>query len=207
MGRRGPKPQSGDRERNGRLSRKPADIMDRVNQRLGKSEKDALRTGVDARVRLFGVDPRMSRDQMLGSFVGRLCIGKKITILQYDAALAYLEDWHANARAVQAPRQPAAINLDAVRGRRERPKMSKRRAGPLIGTGQLATRYRACRTVSGYPGHCLQLWTTASLRTVNSTTWWCGWVMRSMRLLSTTNWMRGQHEMVWGVAGSVARGA
>jgi len=116
MGRRGPKRQDGAREASGRLSRKAPDVMDRINQRLGREEKAALRTGVEARVRLFGIDPRHSRDQMLGSFVGRLCLGKELTLAQYDAAVAYLEDWHANAAAVLAPRQPAATNPNAVRG-------------------------------------------------------------------------------------------
>ena len=116
MGKRGPKRQDGAREANGRLSRKAPDVMDRINKHLGREEKDILRTGVEARVRLFGIDPRHSRDQMLGSFVGRLCLSKELTLVQYDAALAYLGDWQANSIAVQAPRQPAATNLNAVRG-------------------------------------------------------------------------------------------
>jgi len=116
MGKRGPKPQAGDREPNGRLSRKVADVTKRLSSQLSQDERETLRTGIEARVRLFGVRPAASRDQKLGSFVGRLCLSGEITAQQYDAAMEYLTDWHNNARVVQAPRQPAATNLNAIRG-------------------------------------------------------------------------------------------
>lgn len=116
MGKRGPKPQVGKRMSNGRLSRKPADLMTRVNGSLDKDERETLRPGIEARVRVHGVKPEVSRDQRAGTFVGRLCMGGEVTPKQYEAAMIYAEDHRNNLMAIRAPRDPSGVDLNRVRG-------------------------------------------------------------------------------------------
>lgn len=116
MGKRGPQKKAGNREANGRLSRKAPDIMDRVNDRMERDERETLRPGIEARVRVHGVKPEDSRDQRAGSFVGRLCIGKEIDARQYEAAMMYLEDQRNNLIAIRAPRDPSGVDLNRVQG-------------------------------------------------------------------------------------------
>lgn len=101
---------------NGRLSRKPADIMQRFHGALDSEEREILRPGIEARVRLHGVAPEVSRDQKAGSFVGRLCMGKEISVAQYEAAMTYLEDHRNNLIAIRAPRDPSGVDLNRVQG-------------------------------------------------------------------------------------------
>lgn len=116
MTRRGPKAQSGKREANGRLSRRKADIMDRVSSTMEKEEREILRPGIEARVRVHGVAPEVSRDQRAGSFIGRLCMSGEITQRQYEAALIYLEDRRNYLMAIRAPRDPSGVDLNRVQG-------------------------------------------------------------------------------------------
>lgn len=116
MGRRGPKPQPGKRMSNGRLSRKPDDLMQRVNGTLEAVDRENLRPGIEARMRLHGVAPEVSRDQRVGSFAGRLCMGGEIDIRQYEAAQIYLEDHRNNLMAIRAPRDPSGVDLNRVQG-------------------------------------------------------------------------------------------
>jgi hypothetical protein len=117
MGRRGPKAKTGyNREGSGRLSRKPADLMQRVNGALEMEERETLRPGVEARVRLHGLEPEVSRDQRAGSFAGRLCMSGEITTTQYEAAMIYLEDHRNNLMAIRAPRDPSGVDLNRVQG-------------------------------------------------------------------------------------------
>jgi len=115
----GHKRKAGKREPNGRLSRKTADVSERYRDGLDKEERDTISTGLSARVRVHGVKPEHSRDQLAGSFVGRLCLTGELSRVQYDAAMSYMEDWHANLRAIQAaiPPWPNAIDLNATKGR------------------------------------------------------------------------------------------
>jgi hypothetical protein len=101
---------------NGRLSRKPADVTQRLAGKLDQDERDALRPGIEARVRLHGVKPEVSRDQKAGSFIGRLCMGGEVSVAQYDAAMTFLEDHRNNAIAIQAPRDPSGVDLNRVQG-------------------------------------------------------------------------------------------
>lgn len=116
MGKRGPAKRSGNRESNGRLSRKPADLMTRVNGALEVDERETLRPGVEARMRLHGLEPEVSRDQRAGSFIGRLCMGGEIDTRQYEAAQMYLEDHRNNLMAIRAPRDPSGVDLNRVQG-------------------------------------------------------------------------------------------
>lgn len=116
MGKRGPQRKEGKRMANGRLSRKPADVMQRLASQLAADERETLRQGIEARVRLHGVAPEASRDQKAGCFVGRLCMGGEISITQYEAAMAFLEDHRNNLIAIQAPRDPSGVDLNRVQG-------------------------------------------------------------------------------------------
>jgi hypothetical protein len=116
MGRRGKARQPGKREPNGQLSRKPADRTSRFLDGLERDERDTLAVGIEARVRVHGVDPERSRDQMAGSFVGRLCMTRQISRQQYDAAMTWLEDCENYSAAVHSPRQPGAVDLNRIQG-------------------------------------------------------------------------------------------
>ena len=116
MGKRGPALKAGKRTASGRLSRKKADIMDRVNERMDRDERETLRPGIEARVRVHGVAPEHSRDQRAGCFVGRLCMSKELSQRQYEAAMMFLEDHRNNAMAIAAPRDPSGVDLNRVRG-------------------------------------------------------------------------------------------
>lgn len=63
MGRRGPRKQKGKREPNGRLSRDPAIAAARHLEALDLEERAAIAVGLEARQRVFGIVPRLSRDQ------------------------------------------------------------------------------------------------------------------------------------------------
>jgi hypothetical protein len=116
MGRRGKQRQPGKREPNGQLSRKPADRKTRFLDGLERDERDTLMVGIEARVRVHGVEPERSRDQMAGSFVGRLCMTRQISRQQYDAAMTYIEDCANYTAAVHSPRQPGAVDLNRIQG-------------------------------------------------------------------------------------------
>ena len=53
---------------------------------------------------------------MAGSAIGRYCLQGLVTRPQYDAAMAYLEERENYLQAIQAPRQPGAVDLNATRG-------------------------------------------------------------------------------------------
>lgn len=116
MGRRGPKPQQGKREANGRMSRKPIDITTQLNDRLEADERDALRTGVEARHRLYGINPGQLRDTDAGSFVGRLRITGEISMQQCEAAKEYLRIYEDMQSAIGGPKPSGAVNLNATKG-------------------------------------------------------------------------------------------
>lgn len=101
---------------NGRLSRKPADVTKRLAGVLDADERETLRPGVEARIRLHGLAPEVSRDQRAGSFVGRLCMSGEISVVQYEAAMAFLEDHRNNLIAIHAPRDPSGVDLNRVQG-------------------------------------------------------------------------------------------
>jgi hypothetical protein len=117
VGRRGKQPKAGKRERNGRLSRAPEEAARRNLADLDREQRDTLEVGLSARERIFGVDPKQSRDQMAGSVIGRWCLQGIVTRAQYDAAVMFAESIHRNRLAIDAPKQPGAVNLNATRGR------------------------------------------------------------------------------------------
>lgn len=106
----------GKREPNGQLSRKPADRKVRDQAEVAATEWDTMGTALMARWRVHKVEPANLKDQMAGSAVGRYCLQGIITRQQYDAAMAYLEERENYLQAIQAPRQPGAVDLNATRG-------------------------------------------------------------------------------------------
>lgn len=116
MGKRGTKPKPGKRERNGRLSRQPKAVAERNLADLDREQRDTLSIGLEARERIWGVKPQQSRDQKAGSAIGRYCLQGLVTQAQYDAAMLFLESYHRNLRAIDAPPQPGAVDLNRTHG-------------------------------------------------------------------------------------------
>lgn len=116
MGKRGPKAKPGKREANGRLSRKPADVMQHFNDKLGADEREVLRTGVEARMRVHGVNVASLRDTDAGTFVGRLRISGEISDQQCEAAHQYCAIYERMQAAVGGPKPSGAVNLNATKG-------------------------------------------------------------------------------------------
>src|SRR5690606_21424519 len=103
-------------EANGRLSRKAPDIMKRLVGEHDKAEREAMRTGIEARHKHYGYDAKTAKDQMAGSFVGRLVMGREISLQQYEAAMRYCEVYREMQIAVGGPKPSGAVNLNATKG-------------------------------------------------------------------------------------------
>lgn len=106
----------GKREANGRLSRKRKERTARINDGLDKAEREMISIGTEARMRIYGVSAKLSRDQLAGSSVGRLVLGGMLTRVQSDAAFLYEQDARAFQMTIEAPSQPTAVDLDRVQG-------------------------------------------------------------------------------------------
>jgi hypothetical protein len=117
LGKRGPKKQPGQREKNGRLSRQPNIEAQRKLDGLDREQRDTLSVGLEGRERVWGVKPQHSRDQKAGSAIGRFCLQGQVTQAQYDAAMLFLESYQRNLRAIDAPPQPGAVDLNRTHGR------------------------------------------------------------------------------------------
>jgi len=117
LGKRGPKKQSGIREAGGRLSRKPIEKQARDASKIIAEEWETMNTALMARLRVHKVPMDKLRDQMAGSYIGRLCLSGEITHQQFDAAQAYLADRRDYHMAIDAPKQMGAVDLNAVHGR------------------------------------------------------------------------------------------
>ena len=74
---------AGDREPSGRLSRRIA----AVEGRREETAREARKTAVDARMRLFGVPEELAHTDLASSVVGRLRISREINEDQYQAAM------------------------------------------------------------------------------------------------------------------------
>ena len=116
MTRRGPKRKAGKRTASGRLSKSNGEVIARLAAVHDQQERETLSVGLEARARVFGIDPRHSRDQMAGSVVGRLTMQGDLSREQYDAAQSWLSTLRAYRQAISAPRGMGAVDLNAVRG-------------------------------------------------------------------------------------------
>lgn len=112
---RGRKP--GKREPNGRLSRRRTEVSARLRDALDRDERDTISVAVEARQRVWQVPQAQSRDQMAGSFMGRLCLAGEISRIQYEAALLWIEASEKNSIACRSPRPPGAVDLNRTIGR------------------------------------------------------------------------------------------
>lgn len=81
------------RERSGRVDRKWA---------TDRKEEDVMNTAVSARVRLFRLTEAEAKTQEGGTVIGRMLIGKEISIDQARAAERYAEVRNAFQRAIGA---------------------------------------------------------------------------------------------------------
>lgn len=113
----GRKRKPGKREPNGKLSRAPAEVAARRKDGLDREEQDTIAVAIEARQRVFGLPPTISRDQMAGSAVGRYCLQGIITRTQYDAAMLYLADCEAYSHAIGTPGIPRAVDLNRIGGK------------------------------------------------------------------------------------------
>jgi hypothetical protein len=117
MGKRGPRKQQGvAREPNGRASRREVDVTTRLNGELDAEQREALRVSVEARHRLFGLNPAQLRDTDAGSFVGRLRLKGHISMQQCEAAIQFAEVHHDMSLALSGPKPSGALNPNASRG-------------------------------------------------------------------------------------------
>lgn len=135
MGKRGKKPSPGKRELNGRLSRDPAERQAREAAAINAESWDAMHVAVMARVRVHGVPLDRAKGQNAGSFVGRLCDEKAISPAQLDAAKTYLAERDAYRRAISAPAEMDAVDLNRVQGKASGENISR--------TQQAVARYEA----------------------------------------------------------------
>lgn len=113
---RGRRRKTGKREPNGKLSRHPEDKKQRHLEGLDREQRETIAVAVEARQRVFGIAVGLSRDQMAGSAIGRLCLQGVITTLQYDAAMSYAAEVESYGMAWCSPRSPRAVNLNATKG-------------------------------------------------------------------------------------------
>lgn len=107
------------REPNGRLSRKQSEIAKRLQSRfrdMDAEERATIAPGIEARQRVHGLPLEKAASPLAGTFIGRLCMAKELTTAQYEAAMLYMEDCRNHSIAVQSPREPGAVDLNATKG-------------------------------------------------------------------------------------------
>lgn len=90
--------------------------MDQLIGQHDKEEREVMRTGIEARARHYGFDAKRAKDQMAGSFVGRLAMTKEITLQQHEAAVRFCEVYRDMQIAVGGPKPSGAVNLNATKG-------------------------------------------------------------------------------------------
>lgn len=108
------------RTKSGRISRaKSSQEADR-KAAWDKAERDAMGVVLDARERQHGLTGAAARDQLAGSFIGRLCLsgraGDGITRVQYDALVRWEEIARAHAAIIQGPMGDIASDPNRVGG-------------------------------------------------------------------------------------------
>ena len=116
MGKRGTKPKLGKREPNGQLSRRVAEVANRRYDALEREEVAMISVGIEARERMWKVPAKVSRDQLAGTYIGRLKLQGDLNAMQYDALMMYAEQGHAYRIALRSPREPGAVDLNATKG-------------------------------------------------------------------------------------------
>jgi hypothetical protein len=108
------------REPNGRKSRRANSVAVDIDGRKvawNKEDQDMVSVAIEARQRLFGLSVDKSRDQKAGSFIGRLCIGKELSVPQYEALCMWEESARLNAIMMAGPKGDAAQDPNRTPGR------------------------------------------------------------------------------------------
>lgn len=108
------------REPNGRKSRRVASIKVEVDKRMvawDKKAQEIVAPALEARQRLFGLSAAHSRDQKAGSFIGRLCIGKELSVPQYEALCMWEESARQYRIIMTGPKGDSAQDPNRVAGR------------------------------------------------------------------------------------------
>lgn len=113
----GRKRKQGKREPNGKLSRKPADVANRRKVAWDMLAQDNVSVALEARQRLFGLSEDDARNQQAGTFIGRLCIAKELSLEQYEALCMWEVSARANSSVIAGPMSDAAFDPNRVSGR------------------------------------------------------------------------------------------
>src|SRR3954469_1743653 len=92
----GRKRKAGNREPNGKLSRR----IDDKQARRSIDEQSAMQVAKEARQRVFGVSAAESGTELAGSICGRLLLQGTISREHYDAAVAFQETYATFLRAI-----------------------------------------------------------------------------------------------------------
>lgn len=103
------------RKRKSGVKREPNGKPSREGRRVS-AEQEAMSVAREYRERVLGVKPGELLNQMAGSFAGRLCLSREISVAQYDAAMTFFEDHRNNAMAIRAPRDPSGMDFNRVQG-------------------------------------------------------------------------------------------
>jgi hypothetical protein len=80
------------------------------------AERETIAPGIEARQRVHGLPLDQASQPMAGSFLGRLYMAREISRAQYEAGTQWAEHTLAYQRAIAAPRQPGAVDLNATKG-------------------------------------------------------------------------------------------
>lgn len=130
MGKRGPQTTRkvhGHIVADAEFSREISELQKQANI-PDRDEAEAMHTALVARWRLHGVKPSDCKDQRAGSVIGRLRMQHEaqskagvsspdgLSLVQYEAALRWLELSEAHARVVCAPKGAGAADLNRVGG-------------------------------------------------------------------------------------------
>ena len=108
------------RTKSGRISRaKSAQDAERKAS-FDRAERDTMGVVLEARERLYGLTGASARDQLAGSFIGRLCLsggkGEGISRTQYDALVRWEEIARAYVAIMQGPMGDTAADPNRVGG-------------------------------------------------------------------------------------------
>lgn len=112
---------SAARTKSGRISRAKANKDAERRAAWDKQERDTMGVVLEARARIFGLSGPVARDQMAGSFIGRLCLGNKdgngLSRAQYEALLKWEESARSSAACLAGPKGDTAQDPNHVAGR------------------------------------------------------------------------------------------
>ena len=99
------------RTKSGRISRSKSSKEAERKAAWDRQERDTMGVVLQARQRLHGLSGPIARDQLAGSFIGRLCLGNKegtgITRIQYEALSRWEESFRAKGDSAQDPNRIA----------------------------------------------------------------------------------------------------